>query len=49
LVGLDWVEAFACLEIAATVTAGRLVAAAIPALPIRNRRRDVEEGIDVNE
>jgi hypothetical protein len=36
------VEAFACSELAATVAAGRLAAAAIPALPIRNRRRDAE-------
>src|SRR5260370_36071297 len=40
--GLEGLEAFACSEVAAIVTAGRLAAAAMPALPIRNRRRDRE-------
>jgi hypothetical protein len=46
---LEGVDAFACSEVAAIVAAGRLAAATTPALPIRNRRRDAEEGIDVNE
>jgi len=41
---LEGVEAFACSEVAALVAAGRLAAAAIPALPIRNRRREGEGG-----
>jgi len=40
--GLEGVEAFACLEVATIITAGRPAAAAMPALPIRNRRRDGE-------
>src|SRR6266436_7208521 len=44
LVGLEGVEAFACSKVAAIVAACRLAAAAIPALPIRNRRRDGEGG-----
>src|SRR5260370_31725276 len=40
--GLKGVEAFACSEVSAIVAAGRLAAAATPALPIRNRRRDGE-------
>jgi hypothetical protein len=32
--GLEVVEAFACLEVAAIVVTGRLAAAAMPALPI---------------
>src|SRR6202043_371447 len=39
----EW-EVFACSEVAAITTAGRLAAAATPALPIRNRRRDGEGG-----
>src|SRR5260221_12136066 len=44
-VGSEWVEAFACSEVATIVAAGRLAATAIPALPIRNRRRDGEATI----
>src|SRR5438445_10765020 len=40
LVGLEGVEAFACSDVAAIIAAGRLAAAAMPALPIRNLRRD---------
>src|SRR5713226_2130168 len=43
--GSEWVEAFACSEVATIVAAGRLAATAIPALPIRNRRRDEEATI----
>src|SRR5713101_323215 len=39
----EW-EVFACSEVAAITTAGRLAAAATPALPIRIRRRDGEGG-----
>src|SRR5260221_14721795 len=42
LVGLEGVEAVAGAEGAAIAAAGRLAAAAMPALPIRNRRRDGE-------
>src|SRR5258708_23701293 len=44
-VGSEWVEALACSEVATIVAAGRPVATAIPALPIRNRRRDGEATI----
>src|SRR6266853_1159388 len=46
LVGLEGVGAFACSEVAAIVAACRLATAAIPALPIRNRRRQGEGGAD---
>src|SRR5229473_4743563 len=41
-VRLEEVEAFACLAVATIVTAGRLATAAMPMLPIKNLRRDVE-------
>src|SRR5260221_3554413 len=42
LVGLEGVEVVAGSEGAAIAAAGRLAAATMPALPIRNRRRDGE-------
>src|SRR5260370_41224008 len=43
--GLEEVEALACLAVAAIVTADRLAAAAMPPLPIRNLRRDVNVSV----